>query len=93
MDYELFSNPNLFLTEIRKLENLMYINEGAFYNCKSLKYVELGSKVEYIGDKVFNGCENINDIFVYKSNKHFIGKEGVLYRRDNNTLVVEPQAK
>ena len=72
---------------------LMYINEGAFYNCKSLKYVELGSKVEYIGDKVFNGCENLNDIFVYKSNKHFIGKEGVLYRRDNNTLVVEPQAK
>ena len=35
------------------------ISEGAFYNCKSLKKVVLGSGIKSIGYKVFYGCNNI----------------------------------
>lgn len=35
------------------------ISEGAFYNCKSLKKVTLGSGIKSIGNKAFYGCNSI----------------------------------
>lgn len=41
-------------------DSVNIISEGAFYNCKSLKKVTLGSGIRYIGYKAFYGCNNID---------------------------------
>ena len=41
-------------------DSVNIISEGAFYNCKSLKKVTLGSGIRFIRYKAFYGCNNID---------------------------------
>ena len=57
----LYINGEL-LTEV-KITSADSIKPYAFYYCKGIKYVELGSSVKYIGNSAFNYCNNLKTVY------------------------------
>lgn len=65
------------------------IDNSTFANCKNLKEIVIPNSVEWIGDNVFKGCENLT-VKIETSNKHIsdivdklkesgISKDKILY--------------
>ncbi|WP_026669055.1 InlB B-repeat-containing protein [Butyrivibrio sp. AE3006] len=50
------------------------INKNAYKNNKKLKKATIGSNIESIGEKAFNGCKKLSNITVYGNNLKSIGK-------------------
>ena len=49
------------------LQSVVKIGEDAFYNCDSLDYVSLGTKLISIGEGAFGNCDKLNRIVIPKS--------------------------
>ena len=50
-----------------KIGSNIYIGSGAFYNCSSLKNVEISEGIDSIGNKAFYGCVMLSDVVLPKS--------------------------
>ncbi len=81
------------LTSIELPETLVSIGDGAFNLCMALSAVNIPSNVTSIGASVFNVCSNLASITVDPANSSFIGVDGVLYNKDQTTLIKYPQKK
>lgn len=57
---DLYINGEL-LTDV-KITSADSINDIAFYNCESIKSVELGKNVKSIGSNAFDGCDNLSKV-------------------------------
>lgn len=71
-------------------EGVIKIGEGAFSRCDQLSTVELCDKVEEIGKKAFLGCLKLKKIGVSKANQHFMDANGVLYTKNQDTIINFP---
>ena len=60
---ELYTNEGI-LNELTPLENVSEIPAYAFYNCNSLRVVNLGANVQTFGESAFYGCENLETVNV-----------------------------
>ena len=76
------------------------IEIDAFLHCWGLRYVRLGSSVQTLGrpgsnsiDEVFLYCHHFRDIDVDESNPWYSSYDGILYDKEQKTLLFFPQAK
>lgn len=61
------------LTEIRLSENLRYIRENAFRECRSLTTVTFSEGLISVGDEAFRGCENLSGSLSLPNSLEVIG--------------------
>ncbi len=72
-------------------KELTTIENGAFSNCYQLKEVMIPQKVEVIKEKVFSGCNQLERIEVEAENPFYMSKEGILWNKEQSTLVAFPK--
>lgn len=66
------------------------IDDLAFYGNENIKTVQIPSTVTSIGQRVFGGCSSLVFISVDTNNKTFRDIDGVLYTKDQTTLIHYP---
>ena len=80
---DLYINNEL-LTDV-KITTADFINDYAFYNCQSIKSVEIGESVKYIGSSAFGYCDKLRKVTSYPTTvpnvyeKSFEHYKAVLY--------------
>lgn len=52
------------LTDITLSDLMTNISEGLFQDCQVLKRVRFGKSTEYISNYIFDGCNNLQDIYI-----------------------------
>ena len=71
-------------------ESVTSIANYAFYGCSDLVSVEIPSSVTFIDDYVFQGCTSLASVNVDENNLSYKDIDGVLYTKDETTLIVCP---
>ncbi|GHT52500.1 hypothetical protein AGMMS49982_12900 [Bacteroidia bacterium] len=69
------------------------IGSTAFINCSGLTAVTIPNSVTSIGEDAFRGCSSLTNINVDAANAQYSSVDGVLYNRNQDTLVLCPQKK
>ena len=63
------------------------IGKDAFFSCDSLTMVTIPASVTTIGPMVFRDCESLQSIVVDENNPYFSSLDGVLFNKDQSTLL------
>ena len=80
------------LTSIEIPSSVTSIGNSAFSRC-SLTSIEIPSGVTSIGGYAFYGCSSLTSINVDEANKSYKSMDGVLYTKDQKTLISYPAKK
>ena len=67
--------------------DITQIYKYAFYNCKDLTSIRIGSNVTNIGDYAFSGCSGLTDIIVEEGNTKYYSVGNCLIETATKTLV------
>ena len=90
-------NQNTFmqsgLTSITIPSNVTKIGEDSFKGCGNLASVSIPASVTVIKDNPFSGCGNLSAITVDEGNPNYKIVDGVLYSKDDKTLIAYPIPK
>jgi hypothetical protein len=81
------------LTSINIPEGVNSIGDEAFYQCTSLNSVTIGNSVTSIGDEAFYRCASLVSIDVSVDNSNYSSVDGVLFNKNQTTLVQYPGGK
>lgn len=81
------------LKTIKLPNNLTAIEAEAFTNCKSLSTVTIPKTVQEIESNPFLGCDSLIEINVENGNTHYISQEGVLFDKNDKSLISYPGGK
>ncbi len=82
------------LLSIELPDTLKRIEDLAFHDCKSLTVLNIPASVEYINeDRTFAGSNKLTAINVAEGNAYYVSVDGVLYNKDQTTLIVYPAGK
>ena len=73
--------------------NVISIEDNAFNYCSSLSSIESPSSVTSIGEQVFMGCQGLNRINVENYNTNYSSVDGVLFNKNQTTLICYPGGK
>lgn len=87
-----FSFNNTKLENVTVPDSVTYLGNGAFYECRSLKTINIGSSVAHIGTQMFLLDYALESITVSADNQHFASKDGLLYVKDFSTLIHCPSS-
>ncbi len=82
-----FAKPNN-ITSIVMPNSVTKVEWCAFNNCTKLLSVTFGASVQYMGDDLFSGCENLKTITVDSKNEKYHSKNNCLIETAKKTLVV-----
>lgn len=74
-------------------DSLTNIGDWAFRSCYELNEATISKNVSSIGYGIFEGIKNITEINVNPANKYFTVRDGVLYDKNMETLVLYPSGK
>jgi len=69
------------------------IGDDAFQFCGCLTSVSIGASVTNLGPSAFDGCTNLSAIMVAANNPAYNSEHGVLFNRNQTTLIEYPQGK
>ena len=69
------------------------IREEAFSYCESLTSITIPATVTEFGKDIFEWCESLTSINVSLDNRNFKSVEGILYSKDQKTLLYYPAGK
>ena len=69
------------------------IGFDAFYGCTALTEISIPSGVTRIDTYAFRGCTALTDILVHKDNTAYSSSDGVLYNKEQTTLICCPAGK
>ena len=91
-------DPNAFagcnnLSSITFSEGLVSISGDAFGACPSLESVSIPSSVTHIDSSAFAFCKKLTEIVVNSSNRIYESIDGVLFNKNESTLVTYPGGK
>jgi hypothetical protein len=81
------------LSSITLPASLTAIGEYAFFYCESLSSITLLSGLTSIGKGAFSSCYSLSSISIDANNKSFTAIDGVLYSKDQKTLLAYPAGK
>ncbi len=83
----------LSLTGITIPGSVTRIGSGAFSNRPALTGITIPDSVTSIGRCVFDNCTSLTDIFVSDGNSNYVDIDGVLFSKDQTTLIQYPAGK
>jgi hypothetical protein len=81
------------LTSITIPANVTRICLDAFSGCSGLTSVTIPASVTYIDDNPFWGCGKLSVITVDEGNPNYKAVDGVLFSKDDKTLIAYPNGK
>ena len=81
------------LTSVIIPDSVTEIGEGAFLHCSSLTSIIISDSVTSIGEPAFLGCSALTEIVIGKNNPNYSSLEGVLFNKDQTTLIQCPNGK
>ena len=78
------------LSSVTLSEGLKTIAGSAFQACRSIPEITIPRTVTSIGDGAFYRCTGLTNIFVDPSNSYYCDVDGVLYNKNQTTLLSYP---
>ena len=69
------------------------IGGTSFWGCASLKTIKLPEELRRLGPVAFDRCDGLESIEVDAKNEYYRSVDGVLFSKDNNSLVKYPKGK
>lgn len=90
-DYAFADCQNLVNVQLGK--NISKIGKLAFYNCKSLVSIHIPAMTKSIGISAFSMCQNLEHIHVDGKNTNYRSENGVLFDKEQTTLIQFPAGK
>lgn len=78
------------LREVSFPSSLQTIKSSAFLSCDALTDVTLPKGVSDVGEGVFSYCTNLKKISVSEQNQHFDSENGILFDKEQKTLIQYP---
>lgn len=85
--------PNPFVTSVTIPDTVTNIGEGSFMNCDDLTNVVIGAGVISIGEGAFVNSTQMTGFAVDTNNSWFTSVDGVLFNKDQTTLIAYPGAR
>lgn len=80
------------LTEIVFPNTLVSIGESAFWRC-GFTSVTIPANLSSLGNALFVGCDNLDQIQVSTDNLNYTSEDGVLFNKDKSELICFPMGK
>lgn len=81
------------LSSITIPNGVKIIGPYAFYDCANLSVADVPESVEEIGERAFSRNPNLLSVNVDKNNERYSSIDGVLYSKNQDTLLLCPQKK
>ena len=81
------------LTEIILPTSLESIGDAAFASCYELGAITIPGRVTSIGSRAFMYCHALQSISVYANNPNYSSTDGVLFDKEQTTLICYPESK
>ena len=81
------------LESVELKESVCSFGTQCFLNSKNLRDIMIYSEKLSIGDRLFAGCTQIKEFKVNENNQAYTVKDGVLYSKDETTLVLYPPGR
>ena len=81
------------ITSVTIEDGVTSIGEYAFAYCEILESVTIPSSVTSIGSNAFSNCYALITIDVAENNSHYSSLEGVLFNKEQTTLIRYPEGK
>jgi len=81
------------LTSVTVPNSVTDIGDYAFQDCSSLTSVSIGNGVTSIGEHAFDGCCSLVSFYVDKGNTFYSSKDGILFDKQQSTLIKCPEFK
>ena len=78
------------LTSVTIPDSVTTIGDDAFSDCTGLTNVTIPDSVEFLGSGVFSRCTSLTSITVDKNNENYSSRDGVLFNKDQTTLIQYP---
>ena len=69
------------------------IGDSVFENCTSLISITIPDSVTSIDNRAFEGCTSLTAINVATGNQNYVSVSGVLYNKDETTIICYPAGK
>ena len=81
------------LASITIPDSVTKIEFNAIFRCESITIINIPNSVTEIGDYAFNVCKSLTSINVSLENRNFKSVKGILYSKDQKTLLYYPEGK
>ena len=81
------------ITDITIPDSVTRIGDHTFYDCSSLTGITIPDRVDSIGDFAFSGCTSLTAIAIAAENPYFCSLDGVLYSKDQKTIIAYPAGR
>ena len=76
------------LTTINIPTNLTNIGDNAFSSCYKLDNITIPASCTSITASAFLSCNNLYNLTIDKANQYYEVEDGIIYRKDNSTLIM-----
>ncbi len=87
------SDTKIILPETIEGLPVVNISSGVFSENEDIEYIKIPSSVETISSIMFNLCSSLTEIDVADDNPYYTSVDGVVYNKDQTTLVAFPCGK
>ena len=91
-DVPWYSSYNESIIKVTIKDGITHIGDFAFYWCTVLEDIFISNSIKTIGDYVFYNCVSLISITVDKDNQNYSSAEGVLFNKEETTLIQYPAA-
>jgi hypothetical protein len=77
-----------FSGDLKVKEGTKTIGRAAFTDCTKLESIIIPASVEYIDEEIFE-FDEIKSVTVSEDNKYYSSKDGMLYDKNENELIIK----